>query len=958
MAGTVTSPGSDADGSTGSRWWLGFWPTSSFLYWWTARYALSSDESVIPVSGRIDRELIDPVLGELHSALPRPVQNMTSDIRRCECSIAELVHQARDVGEDDSAGATAALVEQIDLLDRLRRAQAQDGRDAVVRAWTGALVDPGINRSLCSRLGTFLLPSPLRHALTTELDSTIIVAPSPALAAVPWELLIVDDADTRVIERATVLAGISPAYLVNLPRSERLRRRGVLRIIDPTGRRTAGSHSSIYPEGAPRTWIERTRSDGDRMSDPETGCTAHELGDLLGKHPRRLVYLGHVSTDEERVPTRSALELATPHSGDARKGTGTHRLTAHTWLSAPGRWPAPPRVALVACQSDDAGFDEQAGLAFAAIHAGARLITTTRWSLPTDASEGLVASRETPLQAATTSLAVAVDDAHDTADPVSSLRAWQLDQLRRWRTAADDSARRAHAPLLWAALSTYRIPSAAIVRISVPVQAPRAESGPKPSQPLDVDPRPLDPPDTDADALRVLAEGNSAFLAGDWTTADRCYRTVLPFFLATGDEQASADTITNCGNVAWRRGRFDDAEAHYADALNRYRALGATWQVPVVIQNRGNVAYHRGNLDSARADYLEAANRLTAMGEHRRAADALVNLSAFSIDLGLTDDALLQLITAASLYRESAPPDELPQLYAEIAQNQGLALVEAGRLDDGRGQLTLALDAFTQLDRQEKIATLQHDIAVCAVRQGDLVTALDLYRRSLAYYIDVQDDLAAADCHLGLGTIALRQERPEEAQRQARAAMKTYAATGQWLAAARAEHNLGIATPGDIGLTHLTDAWATLQAMYWRLPDLSERTSWRQTINRATDNVLDAAHGQGSHEVLAELIESSRVAGTLRPGPDAPSEQGAEPPTGPGADLLPGDDGPTEHTLATPPATWSPANAADHLACSAPPLIDCGWSPALGRLGHRALPGCGATDHLRQGAVALRALFL
>ena len=179
MAGTVTSPGSDADGSTGSRWWLGFWPTSSFLYWWTARYALSSDESVIPVSGRIDRELIDPVLGELHSALPRPVQNMTSDIRRCERSIAELVHQARDVGEDDSAGATAALVEQIDLLDRLRRAQAQDGRDAVVRAWTGALVDPGINRSLCSRLGTFLLPSPLRHALTTELDSTIIVAPSP-----------------------------------------------------------------------------------------------------------------------------------------------------------------------------------------------------------------------------------------------------------------------------------------------------------------------------------------------------------------------------------------------------------------------------------------------------------------------------------------------------------------------------------------------------------------------------------------------------------------------------------------------------------------------------------------------------------------------------------------------------------------------------------------------------------
>jgi tetratricopeptide (TPR) repeat protein len=938
----------DASDSTGSGWWLGFWASSAFLYWWTARYLSKGDHPVVPVSGRIDRELLDPILDELHAALPRPSEDLRSEIRRCERTIADLVHRARDAGERDSTSVTAALAEQIAIREKLRGAQAEGGRNAVVRAWTGALVDPDANRALCAQLGALLLPQPLRQALTIDLSSTVIVAPSPVLAAVPWELLIVDGADTRVIERAKVLAGISPAHLVNLPTRERPRQRGVVRIVDPTGRRAARSRSSIYPDGVPRTWSDRTRPHEDRRSDPETGCTADELGELLSRHPRRLLYLGHVSSDREWVPTRTALELA----GDA---TSAPRLTAHAWLSAPGRWPAPPRVALIACQSDDAGFDEQAGLAFAAIHAGARLITTTRWSLPTDASEGLIASTDAQ-QEATTALAVAVDDSHDTTDAVSSLRAWQLDQLRRWRTATDDAARRAHAPLLWAALSTYEIPESATVQISAPVHTARADSSPRP-QDVDIDPRLPESPDTPADAHRVLAEGNSAFLAGDWTTAGRCYRAVLPFFLATGDEEASADTITNLGNVAWRRGRFGDAEAYYADALDRYRALGATWQVPVVVQNRGNVAYHRGNLDQARSDYLEAADRLTAMGEYRRAADALVNLSAFSIDLGLTDDALQQLSTALSLYRDNAPPDELPRLYAEIAQNRGLTLVEAGRLNDGRTQLARALDDFTQLDHREKVATLQHDIALCAVRQGDLGTALDLYRHVLAYYTDVQDELAAADCHLGLGTIALRQDRPEDAQRHTRAAMATYDATEQWLAAARAEHNLGLAIPDEVGLTHLTNAWATVQAMYWRLPDLTERASWRQTITRATDNVLDAAHRQDAHELVAELIESSRVAGTLRPGSDGRSEPGSELVEGSGAALLPHNDAPTEHTLATPPVTWSPGNAADHLACSAPPLIDCGWPPVLKRLGSRRLPGADASEHLRHGTVAIRTLF-
>ena len=356
--------------------------------------------------------------------------------------------------------------------------------------------------------------------------------------------------------------------------------------------------------------------------------------------------------------------------------------------------------------------------------------------------------------------------------------------------------------------------AAAAARDHSAPQAPGAEPAPPPATTL-------------AGAHRMLSAGNTTFLVGDWARAAAHYSAALPFSLAAGDEQASADTITNLGNVAWRQGRFDEAEARYADALHRYAHLGAVWQVAVVVQNRGNVAYYRGNLDRARADYQEAADRLAALGEHRRAADARVNLSAFFIELGQPDKALAELAVAVELYRNYGPLDELPRLRAELGQNRGLALVHAGRLDAGRVELEGALAAYSEMDDGEKVAELEHDVALCAARQGDLDSAALGYGRALSHYERVQDELGAADCHLGLGTIALRQDRLRDAERNTRTALASYRAAERWTAAASAEHNLGRALRGQAGLAHLVNAWAELQAMYWRLPDLTERASWR-----------------------------------------------------------------------------------------------------------------------------------
>jgi hypothetical protein len=188
------------------------------------------------------------------------------------------------------------------------------------------------------------------------------------------------------------------------------------------------------------------------------------LGEVLRAGARRLLYVGHVSG----APVDGGQsEDATLHlcCGPRTEGL-VEPLRAHRPLSAkdlllgtlstradgvPGArlWPAPPRVALIACESGgDLRFAESFGLASAMIHNGADLVTATRWVLPTDfAFHRLAALPESvrPLSAAVT----AVDAAHDATDPVRRLAHWQRDQLDRWRAGGGIR----YSPLLWAALS-------------------------------------------------------------------------------------------------------------------------------------------------------------------------------------------------------------------------------------------------------------------------------------------------------------------------------------------------------------------------------------------------------------------------------------------------------------------------------------------------------------------------
>ncbi|MGW1273206.1 hypothetical protein ACWD5A_31950, partial [Streptomyces sp. NPDC002491] len=188
------------------------------------------------------------------------------------------------------------------------------------------------------------------------------------------------------------------------------------------------------------------------------------LSGVLRGGARRLLYVGHVSG----APVEGGQsEDGTLHLCCGPRTTGlTEPVRTHRPLSAkdlllgtlplradgePGAriWPAPPRVALIGCESGgDLRFTESFGLATAMIHNGAELVTATRWTLPTSLAFHRLAGRSESVRPLTEAV-IAVDTAHESPDPVALLARWQRERLDRWRTEGGIE----HSPLLWAAMT-------------------------------------------------------------------------------------------------------------------------------------------------------------------------------------------------------------------------------------------------------------------------------------------------------------------------------------------------------------------------------------------------------------------------------------------------------------------------------------------------------------------------
>lgn len=361
------------------------------------------------------------------------------------------------------------------------------GAEGMRRAFaSGALATYEEERRLARMLAEVLWPPGLTDQIrqvSAHLGRPLMrLQPSPRVAQVPWELLAVDgdDSDVRLIDLVDI-ATTAPASLRRAgttPTDQDPDSDAVVLVLDPRvpGFRADSPLGSVLgPPGsdpALLSLVQRRLDAGTVVPSVATPAEAFRrtdldrdwLGEALRKGARRLMYVGHVSG----APVEGGQsEDVTLHLCCGPQTTGmTEPVRTHRPLSAkdlllgtlplradgvPGAqlWPAPPRVALIACESGgDLRFAESFGLATAMIHNGAHLVTATRWVLPTSFAFHRLAGLPQSVRPLTEAV-VAVDAAHEDHDPVRRLGAWQRQQLDQWRA----DGRIEHSPLLWAALT-------------------------------------------------------------------------------------------------------------------------------------------------------------------------------------------------------------------------------------------------------------------------------------------------------------------------------------------------------------------------------------------------------------------------------------------------------------------------------------------------------------------------
>ncbi|BCL29755.1 CHAT domain-containing protein [Streptomyces aurantiacus] len=389
---------------------------------------------------------------------------------------------------------------------------AGEGAEGMRRAFaSGAMAGYEAERRLARVLAEALWPPGLteqiRHVSERAGRPLVRIQPSPRVAQIPWELLAVDHdhdgrggaggGDVRLIDLADVVT-TAPASLrrpgagadlvagadtdadtdADADADANADADAVVLVLDPRvpGFRADSPLGSVLgPPGADPALLAlvQRRLDAGTVVPPvaapaeafrRTDLDRDWLGGVLRKGARRLMYVGHVrgAPVEGGQSEDGTLHLCCgPDTDGLTEVIRTHRpLSAKDLLlgtlplradGVPGArlWPAPARVALIACESGgDLRFAESFGLASAMIHNGAELVTATRWVLPTSLAFHRLAGAPESVRPLTEAV-VAVDAAHEHRDPVHSLGGWQREQLDRWRTGG----RIEHSPLLWAAMT-------------------------------------------------------------------------------------------------------------------------------------------------------------------------------------------------------------------------------------------------------------------------------------------------------------------------------------------------------------------------------------------------------------------------------------------------------------------------------------------------------------------------
>lgn len=226
----------------------------------------------------------------------------------------------------------------------------------------------------------------------------------------------------------------------------------------------------------------------------------------------------------------------------------------------------------------------------------------------------------------------------------------------------------------------------------------------------------------------------------------RAYDTALAR-AAAGDPAVRVTARRALGLACKELGRLDEGLTHLREALRTASAAGLHYAAAQVKMNLVGLLVARGDVAAALAVADEAAPVLTGADADRLLANRACVLARSG-----------RITEVARMARTCADPEALIGLRVNV----GLAKVYAGRLGRGEADLRAALAVAERTGLRHQAAMVRHNLALVALRRGDLP-------RALAIYDDVEPELTGVDerlCQLSLDRAeALVAARlPEEAR--------------------------------------------------------------------------------------------------------------------------------------------------------------------------------------------------
>lgn len=216
--------------------------------------------------------------------------------------------------------------------------------------------------------------------------------------------------------------------------------------------------------------------------------------------------------------------------------------------------------------------------------------------------------------------------------------------------------------------------------------------------------------------------------AGRTSDAMRAAERAIREAESTGDQEALG---ASCFVMGWAYGELGKAgaEPFLQRALEAYCKSGNALRQAALLSNLGVVCQWEGRWDEALSYYERARNDFEKLGSRIDATLARMNLAEILSDRGQLDEArsLLQealLVWRASRYRYL--------LGACLWLLSGVS-VRAGRTDEAMVQLAEARTLFAALKREEEVCDVDARIAECQLFAGDTSAAMALLETALAH---------------------------------------------------------------------------------------------------------------------------------------------------------------------------------------------------------------------------------